>query len=179
MSTRFGEIEADPRKLFERWYVRPLRELERLPDGDGGFVVLATCCFLYERYAKAYLRDLGEKESDENVKRQLARDFGVRRDVAEAFWDVIRHGLLHGGMPKTQDRGRTSLPDWRMHGAFQEPIELVPNGTSTELRVQPWLFRDRVLELYQARPDLIAYDRNFPWGAIVKLIEEDGGTDRG
>jgi hypothetical protein len=34
------EIEADSIRLFERWYVRPLRELEKLPDGDGGFVVL-------------------------------------------------------------------------------------------------------------------------------------------
>ncbi|TSA50185.1 hypothetical protein D4R47_02630 [archaeon] len=171
------EIEADPRKLFERWYVQPLRELEKLPDGDGGFVVLATCCFLYERYARAYLRDSGEKASDENVICQLSRDFGVPRDIAEVFWNVIRNGFLHQGMPKARDnRGRTSLPGWRTHHAFPRPIDLVSGKAPTELQIQPWLFRDRVFELYQARPDLIAYDKNFLWGAIVKLVEEGGGS---
>ncbi len=170
------EIEADPIRLFKRWYVRPLRELEKLPDGDGGFVVLATCCFLYERYAKAYLRDSGEKASDENVIGQFARDFGVQRNVAEVFWNVIRNGFLHQGMPKARDdRGRTSLPGWRTHHAFPRPIDLVSGKAPTELQIQPWLFRDRVFEFYQARPDLIAHDKNFPWGAIAKLVEEGGG----
>jgi len=74
------EIEADPVKLFERWYVRPLRELEKLPEGDGGFVVLATCCFLYERYAKAYLRDSGgEFEGHIPYLRGLGSGFCLRR----------------------------------------------------------------------------------------------------
>lgn len=168
------EIEADSSKLFERWYVRPLRELEQLPNGDGGFVVLATCCFLYERYAKAYLLDSGEKASNENVIRQLANDFGIQRDVADAFWNVIRNGLLHFGMPKAQDtRDQTLLLSWRTHGAFPRPIDLVSGETSRELQIQPWLFMDRVLKLYQARPDLIAYDKNFPWGMVVKILGSD------
>ncbi len=169
------EIKVDPVKLFERWYVRPLRELEKLPDGDGGLVVLATCCFLYERYAKACLQDSREKASDKNVISRFAEDFEICREAVTEFWGVIRDGLLHSGMPKTKDRGRTSIPSWRMHGSFQKPIDLVSGEAETELQIQPWLFRDRIFELYQARPDLIAYDKNFPWGAIVKLVEEGAG----
>jgi len=166
-------IEANSVKLFERWYVRPLRELERLPEGDGGFVVLATCCFLYERYAKAHLQDAEEKASTENVIARCAVDFGVQCDVAEAFWYVIRNGLLHGGMPKARDnRSQTSLPAWRIHGSFETAINLMPRNGKAELQIQPWLFRDRVLELFHTRPDLIAYDGNFPWGAVIKLVEE-------
>lgn len=135
-------------------------------------MVLATCCFLYERYAKAYLLDSGKKASNENVIGQFARDFEVQPDVAEVFWSVVRNGLLHGGMPKTQDRSRTSIPSWRMHGAFQKPINLVSGEAETELQIQPWLFREQIFELYQVRPDLIPYDKSFAWGAIAKLVEE-------
>lgn len=166
------KVEKNPIRLFERWYVRPLRDLEKLPDGDGGFVVLATCCFLYERYAKAYLQDSGEKASDENLIDQFARDFAIQRNAARAFWDVIRNGFLHQGMPKARARDRTSLPGWRTHHAFLKPIDLISGKAQEELQIQPWLFRDRVFELYQARPDLIAYDKNFPWGVVVEPVED-------
>lgn len=88
-------------------------------------MALATCCFLYERYAKAYLRDSGEKASDENLIGQFAKDFGVGPRVAKVFWNVIRNGFLHQGMPKAANRDWTSLPGWRMHHAFLRPFDLV------------------------------------------------------
>jgi len=45
--------QNEARENFERWYVKPLQILERIPNGDGAFVALATSCFLYERYVVA------------------------------------------------------------------------------------------------------------------------------
>jgi len=62
---------VDPNILFERWFVRPLTKLRELPDGDGGFVALATSCFLYERYAVAAIKKSGGKADKEGKIRPL------------------------------------------------------------------------------------------------------------
>lgn len=166
MKERRTITESEPKTLFNRWYVVPLKELEKLPDGDGGFVVLATCCFLYERYAKAYLKSLGHKANHVNLIAQLTRDFGTVQETAEVFWDVIRNGFLHQGMPKYKGRSNQPSRHWQTNGAFKVPVKLVKSPHREELQIQPWLFRDRVLELYEQRPDLIAYNESFPWASI-------------
>ena len=141
-----------------------MKKLEELPNGDGGFVVLATCCFLYERYAKAILKSSGQKANTEDLILQLANDFQVDEETADAFWDVIRNGFLHQGMAKQSDRSG-SLPRWQTSSAFQEPVKLVKNK-ETVLHVEPWLFRDKVVELYAQNPSSIKYNDTFPWASI-------------
>ena len=46
---------------FRSWYYEPLKTLESMPSGQGGFVAVATACFLYERYAVALLKSQGKK----------------------------------------------------------------------------------------------------------------------
>jgi hypothetical protein len=46
---------------FRLWYREPLDALEAMPSGQGGFIALATACFLYERYAVAVLNSQEEK----------------------------------------------------------------------------------------------------------------------
>ena len=46
------KIIHDPQIVFNRWYRRPLTELEKIENGDGGFVVLVVSCFLYEGYIR-------------------------------------------------------------------------------------------------------------------------------
>lgn len=38
---------------LERWFVAPLNEVRKLPNGDGGFVALSIGCQLCERYYRA------------------------------------------------------------------------------------------------------------------------------
>jgi len=87
-----------PDLLFEKWYATPLRTLQSIPSGDGGFVALATSCFLHERYATSVIRNSpNPTRVDRDAKfRQFMTDFEVDEDTAEAFWDVIRDGLLQG-----------------------------------------------------------------------------------
>ena len=154
---------STPLETFRRWFSTPLRALEELPNGDGGLVVLAVSCFLYERYATAALKD-SRKTADDAAKRtQFASDFSVDDATAEVFWDVIRNGFLHQGMGKQVDR-RTALPTWSV--SETHPTVAFDSGNPGHLRIQPWRFRDVVLELWESRPDLIDANQSFPWATI-------------
>lgn len=159
----------DPESLFDRWYRAPLLMLETaLPEGDGGCVVLATCCFLYERYARALLKDNNKEATTEAVIGQLALDFDITTEEAQIFWDVVRNGFLHQGMPKQGGQADSKPPKWRTQHSFDRPIQVTDDPPRGELRTQTWRIRDRVLELYKQRPDLIAYNKkSFPWAEIV------------
>jgi hypothetical protein len=157
----------DPVVLFKRWYVKPLEMLMELENGDGGFAALAISCPLYERYATAALKESGKSAADDNLVKQLAGDFGVDQSTAETFWDVMRNGLLHQGMPKQKKHG-AKLTRWRFSAEYTAPIKL-RTGSSTILEVQPWLFTDKVLSLWLSRLDLIAQNQSFPWATIEEI----------
>ena len=152
----------DARELFRRWYIAPLRRLEELPNGDGGFVVLATACFLYERYAKAFLKAAGDSGTTDNLIARLSADFGIPDDAARAFWNVIRDGFLHQGMPLIKNQQGNLVDGWRTCATHEHAIEL----DGKILKVEPWRFRDRVLDLFDSRPDLIEHNQSFLWATI-------------
>jgi hypothetical protein len=149
---------------FDRWYKTPLQHIESLPNGDGAFVALAVSCFLYERYCVAYLKSTKVKASDDAKRTQLAADFSIDADTANAFWDVIRNGFLHQGMGLQKTNKNDPLPTWSVSHSF--PRLQLDKGPPLHLRIQPWLFRNRVIELWDARPDLIDANTSFPWATI-------------
>ena len=149
---------------FSLWYIEPLRTLESMPGGHGGFIALATACFLYERYATAILSVQGRKADRAAKLNQLVSDFGVDHATAEAFWDVIRDGLLHQGMPMQKRQG-TALPRW----AFSEnypPLALESISGEMWLKVQPWKFMNKVLDLCDSNFELLSQSGSFPWASI-------------
>ncbi len=99
---------------FILWYVEPLHALEAMPLGQGGFIALATACFLYERYVTAALISQGKKTVKVSKINQLSKDFNVDETTAEVFWKVIRDGMLHQGMPL---QGK-ELPPWGFHHTY-------------------------------------------------------------
>lgn len=149
---------------FDRWYKAPLKMIESLENGDGAFVALAVSCFLYERYCVAYLRSKNTKATDTAKLTQLAADFSISEDTAEAFWKVIRNGFLHQGMGLQKSTASVPLPTWSVSHEFQR-IEL-ETAPIAHLKIQPWLFRDRVFELWDAHPELIDSNASFPWATI-------------
>lgn len=158
-----------PAELFHRWYVAPLRALQELPNGDGGFVALAISCSLYERYAMAVLKKRGKKRISRSDKvSQFARDCGVDEEIATAFWYVIRDGLAHAAMPKQLERGNNNLP-WYVLRHDLPMISLEEQNGEAVLLIQPWLFMERVLELWHENLDLLAADDNFPWAGIFPV----------
>ena len=160
----------NPEVLFDRWYVRPLKMLQSIPNGDGGFVALATCCFLYERYATAVIKNSpnAEKATRDAKIRQFMIDFGVDEETATAFWNVIRNGLLHGAMPKQHEYGKQTLPLWAFRHDFP-PVELSEDEGKRVLKVQPWLVMEKVISLWQDNLDLLEQSGSFPWGNIFPL----------
>jgi hypothetical protein len=149
---------------FKMWYVEPLRALEAMPMGQGGFIALATACFLYERYAVAVLNAQGKKADRSGKLSQLVNDFNVDDATAKAFWDVIRDGLLHQGMPMQQKQGKI-LPRWAFHHSY--PLVALENiNGEIWLKVQPWKFMDRVLSLWDSNFDLLRQSGSFPWANI-------------
>jgi hypothetical protein len=161
----------NPEVLFEKWYVTPLKVLQSIPGGDGAFVALATSCFLYERYAiVAIKKSSNSAKVDRDAKiRRFMIDFEVDEDTANAFWDVIRDGLLHGGMPKQREHGKQALPYWAFRHEFPKPVELIEHGEELILKVQPWLVMDKVLSLWQGNLDLLNQNESFPWANVVPL----------
>jgi hypothetical protein len=156
--------------LFHKWYVEPLRELERLPGGNGGFIALATSCFLYERYAVAVIKSAGKGKADDETKiSQFEKDFGVDKETARFFWEVIRDGLLHQAMPKQRKYGKKTLPKWAFQHDFPRPVELVDWQGQPVLKVQPWLFMNRVIELWSENMDLLEQSDSFPWANVFPL----------
>lgn len=162
-------VVKDPSVLFARWYREPLRKLKEIPNGDGGFVALIVSCVLYERYAAALLTQQGKKADQVAIVGQLASDFYVCEDTAEMFWDAIRNGLVHGAMPKVRSRDGKRLPRWHMSHDVPRPMWLYRDdqGSPVCLDIQPWLFMDRVLRLWERRRDLIECSPSFPWGQIT------------
>jgi hypothetical protein len=138
---------------FILWYVEPLRVLEQLHEGQGGFVALATACVLYERYAKAVLSSQGQKADRPGLLVQMEADFGVDRATSEAFWDVMRDGLLHQGMPLQKKQGTEIIRGEKW------------------LKVQPWKFMNRVIALWEANFVLLAQNNSFPWANIGSVPE--------
>ncbi len=157
-----------PEILFEKWYVTPLRTLRALPGGDGAFVALATSCFLYERYVIAVIKTLLHAKADKDARiRQFIKDFEVDEETARAFWDVIRDGLLHEGMPKQRQHGKKGLPRWAFRHEFPRPVELVRHGGKQILKVQPWLVMEKVISLWQDNLGLIDKNDSFPWANVI------------
>lgn len=154
-------------ELFNRWFISPLQKLESMPNGDGGFIALATSCFLYERYAKACIKRHGKKADRSSLIRQFANDFETNEDTAKAFWDVIRDGILHQGMPKQSDQEKKDLPGYIFHYSFAVPVELAIWGEKHTLQIQPWRFTWKVIELCQDNIDLLVENKSFPFPKIL------------
>ena len=155
------------KELFDLWFAQPLRQLEAMPRGQGGFIALATSCLLYERLANALLSSKSIKADTKALIVELASDFSVDEPTAAAFWGVIRHGLLHEAMPLQRKR-KTPLPKWAFHADYPLMALQQVKG-SPFLKVQPWKFMNRVLELWDTNLSLLSASRSFPWatGGLV------------
>jgi hypothetical protein len=160
---------VEPKILFERWFVQPLARLRELPNGDGGFIALATSCFLYERYAVAAIKRSGGKANKEGKIGQFMGDFEVDEGTARQFWDVIRDGILHQGMPKANENDDSSSPNWAFV-SINKPVQMGKNNGSDILLVQPWLFTDKVLQLWNENQTLIDQNKIFRWANVVPIV---------
>lgn len=167
---------VDPKLSFQRWYVEPLRKLRELPNGDGGFVALSTSCFLYERYAVAAIKKRGKKADRDAKISQFTSDFKTDKTTAQAFWTIIRDGILHQAMPKTGKSAKAELPGWAFHGSLKRPVGMGKANGKDILLVEPWLFTDTVVKLWEDNLELLDKSESFPWAQVGPIIFTQDGS---
>ncbi len=157
--------EQDTVKLFERWYATPLAKLEEIPHGDGAFVAFSVALALYDRFARSCIDAAGQKADTVAMYKRLAIDFNIAEAEAAEFWEIMRHGVQHQVMPMQKQRNKPLTP-WLFNGSFQQPIAFETRSGKRVLQVQPWLFRDKVIDLYRQNPKMIDHNQSFPWASI-------------
>jgi hypothetical protein len=162
--------EEDTIELFERWYATPLAELEKIRNGDGAFVAFGVALALYERFARSAIDAVGKKADTAAMYERLAADFNITEAEATEFWEIMRHGVQHQAMPMQKQKNKP-LTQWLFNGSFQQPIEFGTHSGKRVLQVQPWLFRDKVIDLYRRNPEMINHSQAFPWASTFPLSE--------
>jgi len=155
---------------FNHWFVVPIRWLQAVPNNDGSFVALATVLFLYERYIVAILETKGVKADSKNRIAQISSDFGVDEKTAQIFWGVMRHGILHQGMPRQLEHGKRAFPDWIFHhNEVERPIEIIEINGKRLLSVQPWMVVNKVIALWTNNLHLLDQNQSFPWAQVFNF----------
>ena len=163
---------------FNHWFVVPMQWLQTVPNNDGSFIALATALFLYERYAAIKLKQRGIKATEKNIHKQIAIDFGINEHTAEDFWEVMRNGLLHQGMPKQSEQGEKKFPEWIFHhNKVDHPIELRQFQGRTLLFVQPWDIVNKVIALWQENSELLSQNESFPWAQVFYFESDSENTN--
>lgn len=165
------------KKSFNHWFVVPLQWLKAVPNNDGSFIALASALFLYERYIVAKIKSVGERATETRKVQQVASDFGVNSRTARIFWDVMRNGILHQGMPKLYEQGN-KLPDWIFHHDKSDfAFELREFGGQSLLIVQPWLVVEKIVHLWQENLDLLEQNESFPWAQVSSVTGSSSRSD--
>ena len=128
----------------ERWYLKPLLDM----GGHSGFVCLDLCFPLYERY----LRSVGAIKETENFSEghsvfdKIGKHLGLPSRIAYFVWQDIRNGLLHKAMPDKKGGFNYVLTRDGTAIAEQKP--------NNEIWINPFLFRDKVVELVRSEPSM-------------------------
>jgi hypothetical protein len=140
--TEMVEHATPLRDQLERWYFKPLREMK----GAQAFPAMILAIILIEKWLRVS-QGYGDGEFCQGSKpvRELARLLEVEPDAAYWFWQDWRNGLLHRAMPKAGH-----FDGYTMSADYKRIIEV----DGKHIRVNPWLFRDRVLEVVSKDRDL-------------------------
>ena len=141
------------REQLGRWFFGPLSEL----SGHQAFIAMILAIILLEKWLRVS-RGYGDEQFSEGSKpiRELAELYGVTPDVAYRFWQDWRNGLLHRAMPQTEH-----FEGYSMSADYPEALR----AEGTHIYVNPWRFRDRVI-------DLLAKDRDLWRDSQAPLAKE-------
>jgi hypothetical protein len=158
---------------FNRWFVKPMDMLQTIPDDDGAFITLMASLVLYERYAKAAAKRGKRKATAAAITDLLMENFDVTDDQARIFWNMIRDGFLHQGMPLQGGRDGKEFPKWIISSGLPESVAFVKRGGRSVIAINPWEFRDTVVALYRMNPALLDGSPSFPWASYLENVTLD------
>lgn len=145
----------DPETLFHRWFDAAVAVLEQqLKNGDGAIAALMVTLPLYERYI--HITKAGDAVRP--FYQIMADDLRLpTADCARLFWTTFRHGFCHSGMPFDQDQHGNQLPKVSFRHDFPTLPTFHTDAATGEdvIRLNPWGFAHRVLDIYRDNPALL------------------------
>lgn len=151
---------------FKIWYVEPIKKLEELPNGNGGFVAFIVGLALYERLITAKLIINNQEPTDESKKNAMNIDLGITEGQRTVFWDLFRNGLLHQAMPKT---GKT---DYFFRDDFSDKPLFIESDGECFIHINPWKFTYRVINEFLLQPELIIASESYPLASIIYKMDD-------
>lgn len=137
---------TDTRSYFEKWFKQPLLRLQA--DPDAGFATVMISLALLERYLREK-SGLGESpQTNASFRSELMKIFPTLSSdtLAQRFWAVCRHGLMHQATFKTTFNGSVAM---RLHDSAPE-IEHSYDSVGDVFVISPTKFSNRVIEIIES-----------------------------
>jgi hypothetical protein len=159
-------IELTPIQKFDNWFVRPLKILALLKDGDGAFIAFGTSLALYERFIRARLKGKKLKGTSENFREEATTDLGINKEDFKIWWEIFRDGINHQASPKKVEHNGIAY-GWH----FSHKFGAIPQKVGNEFQVNPWGFVDLVIEKYYQEPEALITTETFALGDIEFEID--------
>jgi hypothetical protein len=147
--------------LFHRWYVEPIKRLEKIPNGDGGWVVFIVGLALYERLIIARLKSKNIKSDEETIYKAMCKDLDISEKERSIFWGMCRNGLLHQAMPKIGPTRLFFKDDFSDKPVFSKINEI------NMICINPMKFTNRIINEFLSEPNLIDMSESNPLARIV------------
>lgn len=152
---------SDPKTLFNRWFERPIAELQKLDNEDGGTAGMMIVLPLFERYIEI----LKTGDTSGRGKYAIMADELKLADAheAEKFWVTFRHGFCHTAMPLTHGKKVKTLPKVRLAAEYsaRPHFSTTPSGEDL-VCLAPWKFIHYVMDLYRHDLTLLTQDPDAP-----------------
>ncbi len=153
-------MNAETRRLFDRWVIVPYAALRQLPNGDGAFAALAMGFGLYERFITSSIHSRGGNIEKERYE-EASRDFGkaVSPDDFKAFWEMYRVGVQHYFHPKHFTKGQDKtrwgwdISEEKNYSAF--PTVIRKEADLFIITINPWEFVEHTIRRWHEHPELL------------------------
>ena len=162
---------------FEKWFAAPISEIEA-SSADSAFIVLGISCSMFERFVKSRMKlekdELGIRQMTKEQKSAFFYKFAPQvlgmtdPTLFSNFWEMYRVGIAHFFMPQVVDwngkkwshcisveKGFADLPEY-----FHDPY------FGDVIRINPWRWTERVVNLWRSRPDLLDVLQAFPLAEV-------------
>lgn len=163
---------ASPIERFDGWFVKSIKKMNELPEGDGAFAAMMVALPLYERYIIGKLKMDGKPSGEEDIRKEIAADLELDVHQRGIFWEMFRNGFMHQGMGKA---GKTK---WMVGHTFGELPEFKTVDGHSYVCLDPWKFADRVLDRFQKDHRLITASESFPLADVFCLSQAAPNEDK-
>lgn len=171
-------------ELFDIWFIKPLAKLDH---NDDSFVRLMIVFPLFERYLRLQWSKKNKTQAYNAKEDRLLPFLQIELDLdcldAKTFWNVMRNGLLHQGVPKNEtgdssEKNFRNVVGYEFHTDYGERPEFVrKNGDSDSeviMRLDPAKFVNFVLrKVDENKHELITSEYLYPLPTVSLSAEQD------